>query len=145
MKFLCVDCDAQMEFEERESPGDGTLTAAFRCPACGHRTAMLTNPMETRLVSSLGVEIGGSTVPEEPMQLVRETLDSGRDDAFRAGPTGRRVAWSPEARHRLERVPSFVRGMVRRVYTDYARDRGLEEITPEVMDRARAELGLEGM
>ena len=35
--------------------------------------------------------------------------------------------------------------MVKKIYSDYARERAIEEITPEVMDRARAELGLEGM
>jgi hypothetical protein len=35
--------------------------------------------------------------------------------------------------------------MVKRIYADYAAERGLPEITPEVMDRARSELGLEGM
>jgi len=146
MKFLCVDCDAQMVFEERESPGDGTLTVAFRCPACGRLMAMLSNPMETRLVTSLGVEIGGSTIQEEPMSLVRESLDSGRKDVFETGPaSGFSVVWSPEARQRLGRVPSFVRGMVRRVYTDYATQKGVREITPQLMDRARTDLGLEGM
>jgi len=46
---------------------------------------------------------------------------------------------------RLQNVPSFVRGMVKRIYTDYARERDIEEMTPELMDRARSELGLEGM
>ena len=54
-------------------------------------------------------------------------------------------AWSPEAQERLARVPGFVRGMVRRIYLDYAKDRGIAEITPAVMDTARTELGLEGM
>ncbi|MBI4408813.1 MAG: PCP reductase family protein, partial [Gemmatimonadetes bacterium] len=55
------------------------------------------------------------------------------------------VEWSAEARERLERVPSFVRGMVKRIYADYARERGIPLITPGVMDQARSELGLEGM
>jgi len=38
-----------------------------------------------------------------------------------------------------------VRGMVKRIYADYANDRGIAEITPAMMDRARSELGLEGM
>jgi hypothetical protein len=42
-------------------------------------------------------------------------------------------------------VPGFVRGMVKRIYLDYAAERRIAEITPEVMDRARSELGLEGM
>jgi hypothetical protein len=35
--------------------------------------------------------------------------------------------------------------MVKRIYGDYAVERGIAEITPAVMDRAREELGLEGM
>jgi len=35
--------------------------------------------------------------------------------------------------------------MVKKIYGEYAAERGIAEITPEVMDRARTELGLEGM
>jgi hypothetical protein len=42
-------------------------------------------------------------------------------------------------------VPAFVRGMVKRIYTDYARENGIPLITTDVMDRARSDLGLEGM
>ena len=124
MKFLCVDCDRQMEFEDRTVPGDGTLAAVFRCPACKRSTAMLANPMETQLVSS-----------------------SGRDDAFAestetpAGP----VQWSVEAVERLNHVPTFVRGMVKKIYNEYAKEHGLAEMTPDLMDRARSDLGLEDM
>jgi len=38
-----------------------------------------------------------------------------------------------------------VRGMVKRIYTDYAVECGIREITPDLMDRARGELGLDGM
>src|SRR5437667_8872867 len=62
MKFLCVECDQQMAFAERALPGDGTLAATFKCPKCGRVVAMLTNPMETQLVASLGVELGGRPV-----------------------------------------------------------------------------------
>jgi hypothetical protein len=71
VKFLCIECDRQMAFTERELPGDGTLAAVFACPACGRSVAMLTNPMETQLVSSLGVQIGGRSVPEQPFELTR--------------------------------------------------------------------------
>lgn len=149
MKFLCVECDEQMAFGERRLPGDGTLAATFKCPACGRVVAMLTNPMETQLVSSLGVEIGGRTVPAQPLENVRKMVATGRDDAFDEGSgepgAGSRSVWSPDAIERLNRVPSFVRGMVKKIYADYARERGVTEITPAVMDTARAELGLEGM
>jgi len=148
MKFLCVECDRQMQFEERRLPGDGTLAAAFKCPGCGRVVALLTNPMETQLVASLGVKIGGRTIDAQPMETVRSMVASGRDDAFGDGgkrETGNVPAWSAEAQERLARVPGFVRGMVKRIYLDYAKERGITEITPAVMDTARSELGLEGM
>lgn len=151
MKFLCVECDEQMTFEERQQPGDGTFAAAFRCPSCDRRVAMLANPMETQLVGALGVKIGGRTLDEQPLELTRASV-VGRDDAFvdaapepAAAASRGRPVWSADAEERLARVPSFVRGMVKRIYTDYAVERGIREITPEVMDRARTELGIEGM
>ncbi len=155
MKFLCIDCDAQMEFSERQQPGDGTFAASFRCPTCGRRVAMLANPMETQLVGALGVKVGGRTLDDQPMELTRGAM-RGADDAFAdaAGdapvkshgtPPSGRPRWSAESAARLERVPGFVRGMVKRIYTDYAKENGISEITPDVMDRARSDLGLEGM
>ena len=148
MKFLCIDCDEQMHFDERRQPGDGTFAAAFTCGRCGRRIAMLANPMETQLVESLGVKIGGRVLEPEPMELVRGALVT-REGAFVDQPAAEngsmRPRFSDASQERLARVPSFVRGMVKRLYTEYAVERGIAEITPEVMDRARAELGLEGM
>jgi len=184
MKFVCLECDSVMEFAERDLPGDGTFGAVFTCGSCGREIAMLANPMETQLVSSMGVRIGGRELPEQPMELTRTRLSGERADAFEApaaeaGPAAPEVAetageprrevtrneggdapaptpggttpsggapeWTPEAKDRLGKVPRFVRGMVKRIYTDYARERGIGSITPEIMDRARIELGLEGM
>lgn len=168
MKFLCLECDQVMSFAERQIPGDGTLAAVFACDGCGREMAMLTNPMETQLVSGMGVKIGGRTVPEQPMEITRTTLEEGRDEAFESPEgegagggsppppgeatepgsretRGGTVKWTPEALDRLQNVPRFVRGMVKRIYTDYARERSIPEMTPETMDRARSDLGLEGM
>ena len=147
MKFLCLACDEQMDFEERQEPGDGTFAAAFRCPKCGHGVAMLANPMETQIVGSLGVKVGGRVLDQQPFEMTRSKL-GGRDDAFveeesvaNAGP----AVWSPEAQERLARTPKFVRGMIKKIYGEYAREHGIIEITPQVMDRARSDLGLEEM
>jgi hypothetical protein len=162
MKFLCIRCDHVMTFAERQLPGDGTMAAVFVCDACGHEVAMLTNPMETQLVSSLGVKVGGRTVPEQPFEFTRTGLAEGRPDAFEDAPEGETgaarpaaaqappltpgaVRWTPDASERLARVPSFVRGMVKRIYADWAAERGIDEITPAIMDTARSDLGLEGM
>ena len=163
MKFLCLECDEVMGFAERQLPGDGTLAAVFTCGSCGREMAMLTNPMETQLVSSLGIRIGGREVPEQPMELVRTSLEGARDEAFQDVPATGHVAlsgdirvvspeagagplvWSPEALDRLDKVPRFVRGMVKRIYSEYARERGIDEMTPETMDTARSDLGMEGM
>ena len=55
------------------------------------------------------------------------------------------MTWTSEATDRLAGVPKFVRGMVKRIYTEYAQEKQIEVITPDVMDRARSDLGLEGM
>ncbi len=144
MKFLCVKCDTVMSFAERQLPGDGTMAAVFTCASCQQEVAMLTNPMETQLVASLGVKVGGRTVPEQPFELIRTQVATGGDVFDEAVPSIS-VRWSDDAVQRLERVPSFVRGMVKRIYSDYARERRIETITTDVMDRARVELGLEGM
>jgi hypothetical protein len=148
MKFLCIGCDEQMGFTERRQPGDGTFAAAFACPRCGHVVALLANPMETQLVGALGVRIGGSALDADetpPMALTRAAVETARESFVDARPPAPRPAWSPEALERLARVPGFVRGMVKRIYGDWAADRGIALVTPDVMDRARTELGLEGM
>jgi hypothetical protein len=147
MKFLCLECDAQLTFTERQQPGDGTFAAAFVCPACGRSIALLANPMETQLVSSLGVRIGGSELDPAPMELTRSSAVT-RDDAFQdvsVAPSPSHPRWSTDAQTRLGQVPRFVRGMVKKIYSDFAAEHGISEITPAVMDRARTELGLEGM
>lgn len=51
------------------------------------------------------------------------------------------LVWTPEAEARLQRLPSFARGMVAKGVERYATEQGIPRITPEVMQavRARAE------
>src|SRR2546428_204161 len=90
MKFLCLDCDQPMKLHSTEGPDEGSLSVTFRCPECGFRVAMLTNPFETQMVQSLGVKVGGRTVPAEPFENLRATMAGGRPDAFEGtGEAGR--------------------------------------------------------
>jgi len=104
---------------------------------------MLTNASETQLVRSLGVRIGRSTAApaSDPMIHLRESLAQVREDAFQPG-EGEEPVWTSEALERLNAAPRFVRPMIRQAYTDYARQHGIREITPEVMDAARKAMGM---
>lgn len=81
MKFLCVQCDEAMKLLRTTGPDDGSLTVVFGCPACEREIAMLTNAMETQMVRSLGVKVGGRQVPVTPMETVRSSLAHQRPQA----------------------------------------------------------------
>lgn len=131
MKFLCVACDEAMQFvETAEAPRGDTLTAVFGCPRCAARVALLANPWETQLVRSMGVSIGGRAGAHEPLEVVRESLVESR------------LLWTEDAERRIERVPEFVRPMVRDSIERRARERGCREVTCEVMDEARSRIGM---
>src|SRR2546427_12996599 len=71
MKFVCMKCETYMNFEKVEKPGEGSLGVFFGCPSCGARFTMVTNPGETQMVSSLGVQLGGRTAAAEPFEMAR--------------------------------------------------------------------------
>ena len=165
MKFLCLDCDEPMKLLRAEGPDEGSLSVTFRCPECGFRVAMLTNPFETQLVRSLGVKVGGRTVPPEPFENLRATMANARPDAFEgsapstgetsgpgcpfaaminegAPPEAATIAWSAEAEARVERIPSFIRPMARKAIERFAEGKGYPTITEAVMDEARGALGM---
>jgi len=74
MKFVCLNCETYMSFEKVEKPAEGSLGVFFGCPSCGAKFSMVTNPGETQMVSSLGVQLGGRTVAAEPFEMTRGTL-----------------------------------------------------------------------
>src|SRR5205085_12647297 len=83
MKFLCLDCDEPMKLHSTAGPDEGSLSVTFRCPECGFRIAMLTNPFETQMVRSLGVKIGAApAAPPAPFEHLRASLANPRGDAF---------------------------------------------------------------
>ena len=94
MKVLCIQCDAQMHFQERQEPGDGTFAASFQCPECGHAVAMLANPMETQLVGALGVEIGGEETSSVSLEK-RAVRLTGSLTSLRSFPISQGLSPSP--------------------------------------------------
>ena len=53
------------------------------------------------------------------------------------------LTWSAEARTRLERIPSFVRGVVAKRVEDWARERGFNVITPELLGEIRSAMPID--
>ena len=74
MKFVCLKCETYMTFEKVEKPAEGSLGVFFECPSCQSRFSMVTNPGETQMVSSLGVQLGGRTVDHTPLEMTRGGL-----------------------------------------------------------------------
>lgn len=74
MKFVCLTCETYMNFQKVEKPAEGSLGVFFGCPSCGAKFSMVTNPGETQMVSSLGVQLGGRTLAAEPFEMTRGTL-----------------------------------------------------------------------
>jgi radical SAM protein with 4Fe4S-binding SPASM domain len=58
-------------------------------------------------------------------------------DAAYGRPARRELSWAPEARERMERIPSFVRGVVTNRVESYARDRGLDRVTLDTLAEVR--------
>ena len=136
MKFLCVKCDEQMKFIKSDTPEEGSVSIIFGCSKCNNQTAMLTNPQETQLVKTLGVSIGGGAVPHEPLTLTKGLMADKKplsDDD---------ITWTKEAEERLKRAPSFVQPMAKRAIISYAREKGIREITLQVMDVVKEKSGM---
>jgi DNA-directed RNA polymerase subunit RPC12/RpoP len=166
MKFLCLDCDEPMKLHSTTGPDEGSLAVTFRCPECGFRVAMLTNPFETQMVRSLGVKIGAPPeTPPAPFEHLRASLATPRADAFAAAPESASgtgpgcpfaamlnesepapapagITWTAEAEARIERIPSFIRPMARKAVERLAESKGYSTITDAVMDEARGAFGM---
>jgi len=204
MKFVCLNCETYMSFEKVEKPAEGSLGVFFGCPSCGAKFSMVTNPGETQMVSSLGVQLGGRTVAAEPFEMTRGTLKeeaqagagqmaaylnekiqagqpasahaSAGKPASTSTPVGSpaagsakagggcpfsamvtqmgltasgseagssalksELAWTADAKERLERLPAFVKPMVQSSIETYARKQGYTTITLQVMDDSKSE------
>lgn len=137
MKFLCVLCDQPMKLVEVAPPDRGSLSVLYECPECAHRIAMLTNPFETQMVTSLGVEIGPGGEKTESKCPFSAMLPAAAE-----GASASEVLWTGKALERLEKVPEFVRPMARAGIERFARDRGLAEVDEIVLDEAKNFFGM---
>ena len=158
MKFLCVACDTPMKLHSTEMQQDqGSLSVIYSCSSCGQQTAMLTNRGETQLVTSLGVKIGPEGEQSTAKCPFSGMIQQGESDGAESVDVGGTVSeslpaeatqspsggprWTAEANQRLEGVPEFVRPMAKMGIEQYASQHGYSEITPAVLDAAKAQFG----
>jgi len=134
MKFLCVPCDKPMQLLEATPPDRGSVSLVYSCDACGYEFAMLTNPQETQVVTSLGVKIGrdGEAESKCPFTGMLADMETSEDG----------IRWTPQAQERLSSVPEFVRSMAKTGIEKYARDQGYAEVDEKVLDEARSHFGM---
>jgi predicted RNA-binding Zn-ribbon protein involved in translation (DUF1610 family) len=163
VKFLCIPCDTQMVLRSTSGPDRGSVSLVYACPTCGYGIAMLTNPHETQVVRSLGVQIAPESAAAAgkcPVTGMLRELESAAGapthvmtEAAAAAPhsqpphaqeadTVGELPWSSDARARLEAIPELVRPMARLGVERFAREHGYERITPQVLERARSHFGL---
>ena len=162
MKFLCVKCDEPMKLKKTAGPDTaGSLSVLFYCPICAQEIAMLTNPYETQLVSSLGVKIGGN-VPAANNSPLQRGVSEGRgvlegegdiskcpfSDVVQkamSGATSDSVGgfrWTEDASIRLEKIPEFVRPMAKMGIEKFAKDSGYSQVDEKVLDEAKEKFGM---
>ncbi len=137
MKFLCVPCDTPMKLLETRPPDRGSISLVYSCPDCGYEFAMLTNPMETQVVGSLGVKIGGKQESKCPFTGMVQEMSESAEVARQTG-----FPWTDSARQRLQTIPEFVRPMAKTGIEKYARDKGYSEVDDRVLDEARQFFGM---
>ncbi len=166
MKFLCVSCNTQMKLKQtqgRAAPdARGSLSLLFECPDCLMEVGMLTNPFETQLVTSLGVEIGGQTVAAAGTPAVATSTAGGpqaageaktgkcpfsgmaREAMATAGvdASGETLPWTAQARVRLMNIPEFVRPMAKQGIERFAREGGFGEVNDKCLDAAKEKFGM---
>lgn len=78
---------------------------------------------------SCSYEPTGDTAPIEPARALRYGAD------FQPA-----LAWTPAARERVARIPSFVRGVVMQRVEAWARRQGHREVTPELLAEVRSSM-----
>ncbi len=142
MKFLCVPCDQPMKIMTVTPPDRGSISVTYGCPTCGYEMAMLTNPFETQLVSSLGVKVGpeGERAEAATPKCPFSGMVAAAETAAMTGEDG--VTWSADAAARMQNVPEFVRPMAKAGIEKFAKEAGHSEVTVALLEEARSRFGM---
>ena len=117
---------------------EGTLQG--KCGACEYRA--LCGGCRAR-----GFALEGDVLAADPSCSYEPTGDAAPIEPARALRYGAdfqpALAWTPAARERVARIPSFVRGVVMQRVEAWARRQGRHEVTPELLAEVRSAMPID--
>jgi len=116
-----------------ESPGG-------KCGRCAYRE--LCGGCRARAHAETGDPLGPDESCAYEPEGREEAIEPPREITYGES-ADREMPWTADAEERLERVPSFVRGVVANRLEDYARRRGESRVTAELMTRVRKEMPID--
>ena len=111
-----------------------------KCGRCAYRK--LCGGCRARAHAETGDPLGPDESCAYEPEGEEEALEPPREVTYGAG-ADRELPWSEAAEERLERIPSFVRGVVASRLEDYARREGEGRVTVELMKRVRREMPID--
>lgn len=88
----------------------------------------------------------GDYLAEDPSCAYQPTGDRpliARRDVTYGATVAPGLTWSAEATQRLQKIPSFVRGIVVKRIEDFARERGLNVVTPDLLSEIRSAMPID--
>ncbi len=118
----------------REGPLEGKCgVCEYRalCGGCRARAFALTGDV-------LAADPSCTYEPTGDTALIERAREIAYGDEFTPA-----LVWSTAARERMERIPSFVRGVVMQRVEAYARRQGRREVTPELLAEVRSALPID--
>jgi radical SAM protein with 4Fe4S-binding SPASM domain len=126
-------------FQSLRGGGDGL---GGRCGRCEYRAVC--GGCRARALA-----LEGDILAEDPSCSYQPVADAplvappGKATYGMSAPAPRSLTWSADAEARLARIPSFVRGVVTERLEKYARERGVAEITVELMAEVRRDMPID--
>lgn len=145
-------CGSGFRWELLEEWEDAQVLIRYRCERCGFRLGIETDHRNATLFFDCPAWTDEARyrldrLPPYVEPLVRQEVEdyAGRNgltvistDLMTEARNQGMVSWHPDAKRRLSRIPGPVRAMARVELERTAQDRGLPEVTVELMEEIKA-------
>ncbi len=95
-------------------------------------------------ISLIGSHVFNCAIFSKSNVLVINPSDKKIDELNIETSDVKQIKWNPEAEKLTEKIPAFVRNMVRKMIEDFACEKGISEILPELVENMANKFGMEG-